>query len=407
MGTAPVPVDHSPFGGSGAHRWTVCPGSVRAQHGAPDIPSPYAREGTACHAVAALCLTEKQDAIEYTGRTVEGIEIDDDHAYSIQVYLDTIRHDQKFHGGKLLIEAKFHLKSLHPEFYGTADCVRLGKDGVLCVYDAKFGRGKIVEVVQPNGKPNLQLAFYALGALNILPATLYDEITEIELVVIQPRAWHKDGPVRRQRFRVADIEAVGPVLVAAATLAKKLDAPLVPGDHCEFCRAAGTCPALRAYTLDLAQSEFEFDDEPETPLPVPVDLTPAQLAHILERADIFETWLTAVRARAHLVAETTGLPGWKLVAKQARRKWADETKAAEELLHGFGVERSSIYETKLKSPAQVEKFLTPADRKTDTFKALCPAISSGLTLVRADNPRIAVVPSQVDFDDGTAEEGEW
>jgi hypothetical protein len=194
------------------------------------------------------------------------------------------------------------------------------------------------------------------------------------------------------------------VLVDAAVIAKNPNAPLVPGDHCEFCRAAGTCPALRDYTLDLAQSEF--DDAPGT-LPIPADMTPDQLSHILERADVFETWLTAVRARAHLVAETAGLPGWKLVAKQARRKWTDEVKAAEELVHGFGVEQGSIYETKLKSPAQVEKFLPPADRKSDVFKKLCPAISSGLTLVRADNPRIAVVPSQVDFDDGTAEEGEW
>jgi hypothetical protein len=401
MTATPASVDHSPFGGSGAHRWTVCAGSVLAQRGMPDAPSSYAREGTAAHAVGALCLTEKQDAIEYTGRTVETIEIDDELAEATQVYIDTIRHDQKHRGGKLLIEAKFHLKSLHPEFFGTADCVRLGKDGVLSVYDAKFGRGKIVEVVQPNGKPNLQLAFYALGALNILPATLYDEITEIELVVIQPRAWHKDGPVRRKRFTVATIEAVGPVLVAAAALAKSPNAPLVPGDHCEFCRAAGTCPALRDYTLSAAQ--LEFDDA----LPLPADMTPVQLSHVLAAADIFETWLVAVRARAHIVAETTGLPGWKLVQKQARRKWVDEVKAAEELCHGFGVEHSSIYETKLKSPAQVEKFLPPPDRKSAEFKALCPAISSGLTLVREDNPRIAVVPSQVDFDDGTAEKGEW
>jgi hypothetical protein len=196
------------------------------------------------------------------------------------------------------------------------------------------------------------------------------------------------------------------VLVAAAALAQSQSAPLVPGDHCEFCRAAGTCPALRAYTLDLAQSEFEFDDEPGT-LPIPAALTPDQLSHILERADVFETWLTAVRARAHLVAETAGLPGWKLVAKQARRKWTDEVVAAEVLCFDFGVEQSSIFETKLKSPAQAEKFLPPADRKSEAFKKLCPAISSGLTLVRADNPRIAVTPSQVDFDDGTADDGEW
>jgi hypothetical protein len=404
-----APVDHSALGASGAHRWTACPGSVRAQKNMPDAPSSYAQEGTAGHAVAALCLTENQEAIEYAGRTVETVEIDEELIEATQKYVDTIRQDKEVRGGKLLIETKFHLKALHPDFFGTADCVRLGWDSVLSVYDAKFGRGEVVEVTRPDGRPNLQLAYYALGALNVLPATLYDDIKEIELVVVQPRAWHKDGPVRRHRWPVADIEAVGAELVAAALVAKNPGAPLVPGSHCKFCRAAGTCEALRNYTLEAAQ--LDFDDALNLPaagtVPDPATMTPDQLAHVLNAADVFETWLTAVRARAHVVAETVGLPGFKLVAKQARRKWEDEAKAIEVLCFDFGVELSSIQETKLLSPAQVEKLLPPKDRKTDAFKVLCPAVSSGLTLVRANSPRIEVHPSQVDFDDGTAEEGEW
>jgi hypothetical protein len=398
-------LEHSPFGGSGAHRWTVCPGSVRAQRGVADQPSVYAREGTAGHAVAALCLTEIQEAIEYTGRTVEGVEVGESLAEAVQDYIEVIRNDKAARGGKLLVEVKFHLKALHAEFFGTADCVRLGTDGVLTVYDAKFGRGEIVEVKREDGSPNLQLAFYALGAINTLPATLYDEISRVELVVVQPRAWHVDGPVRRGQWIVAEIEAVGGELVAAANAARRPDAPLVAGPHCHFCRAAGTCEALREYALSVAQ--IDFADSPNFKVPDPAELTAGQLAHVLEAADVLETWLTAARARAHIVAETIGIPGWKLVAKQARRKWADEAKAIEELCFGFGVEYSSIIEKKLMSPAQVEKFLPPADRKSEAFKALCPPVSSGLTLVRDSNPRVEVKPSQVDFNDGTADDGEW
>lgn len=404
---------HSPFGGSGAHRWTACPGSVRFTAGMPESPSSYAQEGTAGHAVAALCLTEKQDAIEYVGRTVEGVEIDEDLSEAVQVYLDTIRNDQRARGGKLLVEQKFHLKHLHPQFFGTADCVRPGLDKILSVYDAKFGRGEIVEVVRPNGKPNLQLAFYALGALHALErviASIGIEI-DVELVIVQPRAWHPQGPVRREVFGIDEIMDVAAELVQAAHLAEQPNAPLIPGNHCTFCRGAAECPALRDKTLHAAQLAFSDDAEMTLTgaVPDPAAMTPAQLAHVLDAAEIFEVWLTAVRNRAHVLAESQSIPGWKLVNKQARRKWTDETKVIDELSFGFGVELNSMMETKLKSPAQVEKLLSPADRKNPAFKALCPAVSSGLTLVRDDNPRPEVVPATLAFDDGlsTGEDAEW
>jgi hypothetical protein len=402
---------HSPFGGSGAHRWTACPGSVRFTAGMAGTASSYAQEGTAGHAVAALCLTEKQDAIEYVGRTVEGIEIDEDLSEAVQVYLDTIREDQR-RGGKLLVEQKFHLKHLHPQFFGTADCVRPGLDKILSVYDAKFGRGEIVEVVRPGDKPNLQLAFYALGAMHALERVIASiGIDCIELVIVQPRAWHPWGPVRREVFSIEEIKDVAVELVQAAHLAEQPNAPLVPGDHCTFCRGAATCPALRAFTLEAAQ--LEFGDDMTLPVkgmvPDPATLTGMEVSRILDAAEIFEVWLTAVRNRAHVLAESQGIPGWKLVAKQARRKWADEAKALEELSFGFGVEYSSMIETKLKSPAQMEKLLSATDRKSAAFKALCPPVSSGLTLVRDTNPRPEVVPATLAFDDSlsTGEDAEW
>jgi hypothetical protein len=404
---------HSPFGGSGAHRWTACPGSVRFTAGMAESPSSYAQEGTAGHAIGALCLTEKQDAIEYTGRTIEGIEIDEDLADAVQVYLDTIRNDQRARGGKLLVEQKFHLKHLHPQFFGTADCVRPGVDKILSVYDAKFGRGEIVEVVRPNFKPNLQLAFYALGALHALERVIASIGVEmVELVIVQPRAWHRDGPVRRTRFTLDEILDVADELVQAAHLASQPDAPLIPGSHCTFCRGAAECPALRDLTLHAAQLAFDDDVGLLPPANVPPDpahMTPQQIAHVLEAADIFEVWLTAVRNRAHVIAESQGIPGWKLVQKQARRKWADEKSAIDELSFGFGVEYASMYDQKLKSPAQMEKLLSPADRKSEAFKALCPPVSSGLTLVRDTNPRPEVVPATLAFDDGlsTGEDAEW
>ena len=92
------------------------------------------------------------------------------------------------------------------------------------------------------------------------------------------------------------------------------------------------------------------------------------------------------------MAEHQGIPGWKLVQKQGRRKWTDEEAAANKLIYDFGIDEDQVFVTKFKSPAQAEKLLTKKDRESETFKALCPTVSSGLTLVRDTNPRLEVVP---------------
>ena len=90
------------------------------------------------------------------------------------------------------------------------------------------------------------------------------------------------------------------------------------------------------------------------------------------------------------------------MAKQARRKWVDEDAAATDLMYRFELDEDQVYDTRMKSPAQIEKLLKPSERASAAFKNLCPAVSSGLVLVQDTSPRLEVVPSQVAYDDGTS-----
>ena len=245
---------HSRFGASGADRWIECPGSVKAQEGIGGITSDAAREGTAGHEVAALCLTDGHDAVSFVGRTIEGIEIDEDIAEAVQVYLDAVRSDKGAHGGKLLIERRFHLDWLDPEFYGTSDVASLGRDDTLRVYDLKLGKGKAVEV-----EANRQLCYYALGVIGTLPKIMQGLIKVVELIIVQPRRPHKDGAVRRWRTTPEQLLDYCQDLVDAAKLARSDNPPFKAGDHCTFCRAAGTCPTLRNLALSRAQEDFDDD----------------------------------------------------------------------------------------------------------------------------------------------------
>lgn len=405
----PAPTGHSRFGASKAERWLACPGSVGAEAPLPDSTSEYAAEGTALHAVSAFCLENKQDAAEWIDRSfsyddhgeAKTIEIDEEQAEAVQVYLDAIRADQAKHGGRLLIEARFHLEWLHPEFFGTSDAPLLGDDAVLRVFDAKFGRGKVVEV-----NDNPQLAYYALGAIEALKG---ETIKKIELVIVQPRAPHRDGPVRRSPLLDhSDLVELADRLVTAAAEADGPNPTFKAGDHCKFCKAAGACKTLREFSFDAAQLDFD-DDKGVIPgfsgekTVNPLSMSEQQLAHALDAADVIEAWVKSVRYHAYTMMNGGRLeiPGWKIVTRKTNRKWLDETKAASELSLVFGLDESSIYKQKILSPAQIEKHLKTKDEKK-ALAELYAKPEGGTWIARVGDVREAKQPSaQTDFDDAT------
>lgn len=399
---------HSPFGASGADRWIECPGSVQAQAPFPNETSIYAAEGTAGHEVASMCLQDGNDAETFVGRSIvvkdwpERVEITEEIADAVQVYLDAIRTDKAERGGKLVVERSFNLDFLDSEFWGTTDCGRLGTDNVLSIYDLKLGKGKAVEVVDAAGNPNRQLCYYALGFINTMPATFRALIEEVELVVVQPRRPHKDGPVRRTRVRADQLLDYCQDLVTAAELARSANPPRKAGDHCGFCRAAGTCPTLRDKALAAAQADFDDDVVQNIGHngPPPEEMSNEQLGALLDMADLIEMWIGAVRARAETVANGGGhIPGYKLVAKRAVRRWKGSDDDVKLMLSlDFGLDENTYIEQKLKSPAQVEKALPKPERVA--LEALYDKVSSGTKLAKVDDPRAGVRPSaQSDFDD--------
>jgi hypothetical protein len=383
---------HSEIGASSMYRWSACAGSVRLAHGLTSISSKYAEEGTQAHEIAS----EVIERYLRTGKIVWPKTISGEMQAAIQIYIDAIFADPPVRsaGDLVFIEQKFDLSELYTGPFGppggTCDAVIYrASSKKLQVFDLKYGAGIFVEV-----EHNDQLLYYALGALlhTKLP------VSEVEVAIVQPRHEGSD-PVRRWTFPAIDILDFADRLVKSARATENPKAPLVPGDHCRFCPAAGVCPKLEEKALEVAKAEFtdEFPmDDAKTSLPY----DPQKLSKTLQGLPVLEAFIAQVRKLAYTEAVNGRTPpGFKLVDKQARRKWkiADEAELVEELRSAFSLPADTFYDHSVKSPAQVEKLLAKAGKQK--LKEFVESKSSGMTLVSEDDPRpeIQVVPG-AEFD---------
>jgi hypothetical protein len=349
-----------------------------------DKKSIYAAEGTAAHEVAEKALRGDLDCSKFLGEvySIDGfdVEVTEELARSAQTYVHYVASQTDVAAGSvLLIEERHSLAQLNPPFDagGTCDATIIKPHlGEIEVVDLKNGRG----IVEVNG--NKQTRTYALLALLNAPKDLVNQIDQVKVTIVQPRAPHKDGRIRSETFHIAElIEWTSELLKAMDRSALALEAfnmingsrtmfdewaskVLTPG-NCTFCPALGICPAVRKKALsvapEIAKTWFE-DTTLETPPmlsnTVPA-LSPEELSHILDGIDALEDWAKAVRAAAHSLAEGgTTIPGYKLVEKVGNRKWAaDDEKIIADLKSVIKLSEDQIFSKKLLSPAQIEKII--------------------------------------------------
>jgi hypothetical protein len=360
---------------------------MKAEEGRLDTPSVYAKRGTDLHEVGASCLREHLNPLEVISEDPEGAEMV--LAYQIEV---ESAHDRL--GGTLHVEQAFELSTLSELYWGTADAVIISPP-TLYVADFKTGHHGI-EIRRPDGRVNLQLGGYGLGALHSLPAGLAHEITSIELCVVQPAL----GPPQRTIMTTAEVHDLAADLIEIAEAALMPDAPRHAGGHCKYCRAAGDCPALRERALVAARTEFTHTEDIVPPRPD--RLTLLQLSRVLEEADMVDQWITAVRVRAKSLADKgEEIPGWKLVDKRGRRVWANEEEAEHTLSALLG---EDAYATKLHSPTQIEKVLKAKKmKKPGRWGDLVTMSDPGTTLVPASDLRAPASPRLIEFEIVTEE----
>jgi len=206
---------------------------------------------------------------------------------------------------------------------------------------------------------------YAAGALTIVPGP----VEQVDLTIVQPNA--PGQKVRRWSLTVVDVLMwVHEVLIPGIRRAQEEPNTFFSGPQCRFCPATPVCPHLHQKATEQAMQQFGMTD------------TNDDIARWLDEAEAVETWIDSVRALAKSKLEhQEAIPGWELAPTRPTRSWDDPT-AVEDLLLRAGLPQQDYLETKLRSPAQLQKRLKPGHWAA--VAARVQAISSGTRLSRKE-----------------------
>lgn len=326
---------HALLSASSAHRWLSCPPSAVAAEAYTNEGTEFTREGTLAHEVAEVYAkggTITPDAKDSAEITLEMIECAMGYADYIQ---EQIKHDDAI----VLLEQRVDFSPWVPDGFGTCDCIILQGE-TMTVIDYKYGVG-----VPVSAEDNPQMKLYALGALNDF-GLAYD-VTHIEMHIYQPRI----NNISDCALMVEDLLEWGEQTVKpVAQKAVKGKGDYKAGEWCKFCPHAGRCRQLTKVCTEYVETH-------SLRVAVPV-LAPHEMAEVLAMEPLVTLWLKRVKAQALSTLMDGGVvPGWKAVeGKLGNRKWTDELQVAEKLL-ASGYAKEDFTETKLLSPAAMDKAL--------------------------------------------------
>lgn len=369
-----APAEHSTSSASNFEADSRCPGRRVMQRGLPDRGSKYADEGTAAHTLFSWCIDNGKPALAYLGRRIPvGLktwEVTTEMAAAVQTAVDGTY--QIAAGGMVLSEQRVYYADYigvaRDDGWGTSDIIAAVGDE-LQVHDLKYGMG-----VRVDAEDNMQMKLYALGALAAVNDTL-GPFTTCRLVIHQPRiveapsvwtisvedleAWGRGEATRSVQEQIGAERMKPSAAGAMYSDAQWEEIYLRPNEKsCKFCRAKATCPALRA---DASNTVFEIvpasPDEFDTlkPAEQAKHSDSAWLAKVLNKADLIEDYLKAVRAEVEArLLDGIEVPGFKLVAgKRGNRKWVDAKEA--EATMKLVLDDAAYKPRELISPTEAEK----------------------------------------------------
>ncbi len=298
---------------SGAPVWVNCPGAPDLWQSVPPDTSDVAREGIAAHWLAEMILTDKHTPEELIDRQApNGVFISEEMVGHVALYVNLVRTEI----ADAKIEATGKLDFISPGMIGTPDASGISRNDTryIKIPDLKYG-WRIVEAFE-----NWQLICYASmfdvhDHLSKIPLDIAQHYG-FEFIIVQPRASHPEGPIRRWKVSLAELrEKYWPRLQEAAK-----GGDVKTGPWCRNCNAAMCCPSLREATAHATQFVASPVAEIYTGPELATELTMLEAAESSLNARI-----AAIREMAieRITATPNSIPTWDIDRSRGTLHWSE------------------------------------------------------------------------------------
>lgn len=310
---------------SHAASWVRCAAFVRmnrtpqAEVIEQSDPHVVREEGTAMHWVAEQLLS---GTYPYAPTAPNGVTLTDELIEGAQFYVSVL---DSYELMPWRIEEQLQATRIHPTACGGKPDA-FGHDlfhPLVVVPDLKGGY-RPVEVF-----PNWQLFGYLAAILDNNPTWETSDL-QVEFVIVQPRAYHKQGPVRKHVMSLRDCYPYFDALRMAAHIAMGDHAHAVAGPQCDDCAGRASCSV--AYAAGMRA--LEIAGEPDVH-DLPVAALDYEMLRLEDAARMIEARLTGLQAQAaHMIRKGATLPHYALEAGPGRVVWIDD--AAEKAAIALG-----------------------------------------------------------------------
>lgn len=346
---------------SASGRWVNCPFSpvLEARH--PQETSEHALFGTDTHEMAELVLTGRYYSThDVVGNMSSGDRVFTDEMVPIaDMYIDYVKNL----GMNFWVERDVSIRGT--KIAGRCDTAAYNYDTDeqhLHVIDLKCGYS-IVEAFQ-----NTQQIIYAEGTIRNTGITP----THITITIVQPRAKHPDGPVRKWTITRDELSQWMAWIIERSNVAGQPECNT--GPHCDHCDGITYCPAAITAGFNAVDVSKSYVD---------IDLSPEDLARMI---DIFDRagkqmkhLLSGLQARVEAsISNNQPVPGWTVKPGTGQRKFSDPDKAIETGKYlGVNMVKESI--------------ITPAEAERQGFPK---AIINTMTVVPTTAPKLVRTDAQ-------------
>lgn len=336
-------MQHSILPPSSASRRVACPGSRYLESKYPKEDSPASREGDTAHYAAMIYLRsgiENKKALlsmpgddrEITEEMTTGAELYAQEILSMihaRQAVNAISYGNTAEPFTIAIEERVEIPNIHKDCWGTPDCWAFNRQtGELFIWDYKFGH-RFVEVFE-----NWQLIEYAAGILNSLDINgLQDQYVKVTFTIVQPRSYHRDGPIRRWQLMASELRPYFNKLEAAELAAMQENALCTPNPECRDCSGRRACEALQGAALaviDLSKTNTPHDLPPEALGP--------ELRYMQHAAELLKSRISGLEEEAlAMLQRGDRVPFFTTVQSFGQERWTVPVEEVIALGESFGL----------------------------------------------------------------------